>query len=178
MDNNSPRLSARGIGDQIGATSVEVNRLLKDQRFLFGEPGAYFLTPKGEKFGIHQAHDNGYGGYAYRPWETTHFAPSIVEALDSSPDRLAKVREDIVTHKHALSAARKVAQAEAEANFHAFQARREPAKAEPGIDSQTAVLVIAGILVIAGAGYGVYKGVQWCRRKKAVQIDPDMGKQV
>lgn len=178
MDINAPRISARGIGDQIGATSVEVNRLLKDQGFLYGEPGRYGLTPKGEKFGIQQAHDNGYGGYAYRPWETTHFAPSIADALDSSPDKLAKVREDIVTHKHALTAARKVAQAEAEANFHAFQASKEPAKAEPGIDSQTVLLVIAGIVVIAGAGYGVYKGVQWCRRKKAVQIDPDVGKKV
>ena len=174
MDNGSPRLSARGIGDQIGATGVEVNLLLKDQGFLYGEPGGYGLTPKGEKFGIQQAHNNGYGGYAHRFWETTHFAPSIIEALDSSPDKLAKVREDIVAHKHALTAARKVAQAEAEANFQAFQASKEPAKAEPGIDPQKVILVIAGIVVIVGAGYCVYKGVQWRKRKKAAHTDPDV----
>ena len=180
MDINAPRISARGIGDQIGATGVEVNRLLKDQGFLYGKPGGYGLTHKGEKFGIQQAHDNGYGGYAHRSWETTHFDPSITEALDSSPDRLAKVREDIMTHKHkhALSAARKVAQAEAEANFHAFQESKEPAKTEPGIDPQTVLLFIAGIVVIASAGYGVYKGAQWGRRKKTVQIDPDVSKKV
>ena len=175
MDINAPRISARGIGDQIGATGVEVNRLLKDQGFLYGKPGGYGLTHKGEKFGIQQAHDNGYGGYAHRSWETTHFDPSITGALDSSPDRLAKVREDIVTHKHALSAARKVAQAEAEANFQAFQASKEPANAEPGIDPQKVILVIAGIVVIVGAGYCVYKGVQWRKRKKAAQTDPDVG---
>ena len=179
MDINAPRISARGIGDQIGATSVEVNRLLKDQGILYGKPGGYGLTPKGEKFGIQQAHDNGYGGYAHRSWETTHFDPSITGALDSSPDRLAKVREDIVTHRHALSAARKVAQAEAEANFHVYQASKEPAKTEPGIDPQTVFLVIAGIVVMAVAGYVVYKGAQWGRRRKVVSakgnLCPDCG---
>lgn len=175
MDNYSPGLSARGIGKQIDATSMEVNRLLKDQGFLYGEPGGYGLTPKGEKFGVQQAHDNGYGGYAHRSWETTHFDPSIVEVLDSSPDRLAKVREDILARNHSLSAATKVAQAEAEAHFQVFQVSKKAAKAEYEIDPQKVWLVIASIVVIAGASYGLYKGVQWYKNKRAAPTDPDVG---
>lgn len=52
MNKNSRGISARSIGDQIGATSMEVNYLLKDQGFLYGKPGAYFLTPKGDPEGI------------------------------------------------------------------------------------------------------------------------------
>jgi hypothetical protein len=154
---------------------VEVNYLLKDQGFLYGEPGAYGLTSKGKEFGVQQVHDNGYGGFAYRDWETTHFSPRITEVLDSAPERLTKVREDILARKQALSAARKVAQAQAEAHFQAFQASKEAAKVEHEIDPQKMWLVIAGIVVIAGASYGAYKGVQWYKRKKAAQTDPDVG---
>lgn len=157
---------------------MEVNRLLKDQGFLYGEPGAYYLTPKGDKFGTQQINDNGYGGYAYRSWPTTHFDPGITEVLDSSPDRLAKVREDILARRQALSAARKVEQAKGEAFFQAFQASLEADKVEREIDPQKVWFIIAGIAVVVGAGYGVYKGVQWCKRQKAAKTDPDVGIQV
>lgn len=55
---------------------------------------------------------------------------------------------------------RKIAQAQAEAHFQAFQASKEAAKSEHEIDMQKVLLVIAGIVVVASAGYGVYKGVQ------------------
>lgn len=175
MDNHAPRLSARGIGKLIGATAQEVNGLLKDQGFLYGEPGAYGLTPKGKEFGVQQVHDNGYGGFAHRSWETTHFAPDITGVLDSAPERLIKVREDILARKQALSAARKAGRDQAEAHFQAFQASKEPAKVEHEIDPQKVWLVIAGIVVIAGASYGAYKGLQWYKRKKAAQTDLDVG---
>ncbi|WP_426990751.1 hypothetical protein [Pseudarthrobacter sp. Y6] len=175
MDSHAHGLSARGIGKQIGATAVEVNYLLKDQGFLYGEPGAYGLTPKGKEFGVQQVHDNGYGGFAHRFWETTHFTPSITEVLDSAPERLAKVREDILARKQALSAAAKVAQAQAEAHFQAFQVSKEAAKVEHEIDPEKVWFVVAGIVAIAGASYGAYKGVQWYKRKKAAQTDPVVG---
>jgi hypothetical protein len=175
MDNHAPRISARGIGKLIGATAEEVNYLLKDQGFLYGEPGAYGLTPKGKEFGVQQVHDNGYGGFAYKDWETTHFAPGITKVLDSAPERLTKVRGDILARKQELRAARKVAQAEAEAHFQAFQANKEAAEAEYEIDPQKVWLVIAGIALIVAASYGAYKGVQWYKRKKAAQTGPDVG---
>ncbi|MHA7297210.1 hypothetical protein ACX80X_08690 [Pseudarthrobacter sp. MDT3-1] len=80
-----------------------------------------------------------------------------------------------MARKQALSAATKAAQAQAEAHFQAFQASKEAAKVQHEIDLQKVWLVIASIAVIAGASYGAYKGVQWYRRKKAAQTDPDVG---
>ncbi|MEV7457538.1 hypothetical protein [Pseudarthrobacter oxydans] len=175
MNNHVPGLSARGIGKKIGATAVEVNYLLKDQGFLYGEPGAYGLTPKGKEYGVQRSHDNGYSGAYHVAYDTTHFAPSITEVLDSAPERLAKAREDIAARKQALRAATKIAQAEAEVHFQAFQASKESGEVEHEIDPQKVWLVIAGIVAIAGASYAAYKGVQWYKRKKAAQTDPDVG---
>lgn len=175
MDNHAHGLSARSIGKQIGATAMEVNYLLKNQGFLEGEPGAYDLTPKGQEYGVQRSHDNGYSGTYHVAYDTTHFAPSITEVLDSAPERLAKVREDILARKQALSAARKAAQAREESRFQAFRASKEAAEIEHEIDRQKMWLVIAGIVVIAGASYVAYKGVQWYKRKKAAQTDPDVG---
>lgn len=175
MENHAPKLTARGIGRLIGATDVEVNYLLKDQGFLYGEPGAYGVTPKGKEFGVQRLHDNGYGGSAHRSWETTHFAPSITKVLDSSPEKLATVRRDILTRKQTLSAARKVLQAEAEARFHAFQASKEAPAVEPEIDPQKVWLVIGGIAILVAAGYGAYKGVGWYKRTKAAKDDRNKG---
>ena len=171
-------LSATDIGLRIGATAVEVNRLLKDQGFLSGEPSAYGLTSKGEEFGVQRSHDNGYGGYALRSWETTHFDPSITDVLDSTPEKLAQVRVDISAHKQAQKAARKIAQAESEANFQAFQANKEAAELQYEIDPRKVWLVVAGVLVAAGTTYAVHKGVRWYKRKKAekaVQAESDRG---
>lgn len=174
MNNQVPGLSARGIGKKIGATALEVNYLLKNQGFLYGEPGAWGLTPKGKEYGVQRSHDNGYSGTYHVAYETTHFAPGITEVLDSGPERLAKVREDILARKQALSAATKIAQAQAEAQFQAFQASKEAGEVEHEIDPQKVWLVIAGIVVIAGASYAAYKGVQWYKRKKAAQTDPNV----
>jgi hypothetical protein len=171
-------LSATEIGLRIGATPMEVNRLLKDQGFLDGEPGAYGLTPKGKEFGVQRSHDNGYGGIAYRPWETTHFDSSITQVLDSTPEKLAKVRVEISAAKLAQQAASKIAQAESEAKFHAFQAEKEAAELTYEIDPRKVLLVVAGVVVAVGTAIGVYKGVQWYRRmkaEKAAQAESDLG---
>lgn len=43
--------SARILGDECGLTAQEMNRILKKQGFLEGEPGNYSLTEKGRQFG-------------------------------------------------------------------------------------------------------------------------------
>lgn len=157
------RLSARDIGNVIGASAVEVNRLLKNQDFLFGGPGAYGLTMKGGEFGVQQFHDNGYGGVAYRQWETTHFHPSITEALVSTPERLAEVRVEI--------SAQKLAQAESKARLQALQA----GEGSTEIDPKKVLLAVACLAAIAGTSYGVYKGVRWYKCKKATHRDTKVG---
>lgn len=168
-------LSAAEIGRQIGANALEVNRLLKDQGFLYGKPGAYGLTPKGEEFGVQRDHDNGYGGAAYRDWPTTHFDPSIVDVLDTSPEQLAKARADVSAARQAQSAARKAAQAEAEAEFLASQAEKQKGEPQYELDPQKVLLVVAGAAVIAGAAIGVRKGAEWYRHRKAARAESGTG---
>lgn len=167
-------LSATEIGVRIGATAAEVNRLLNDQGFLYGEPNAWGLTEKGKAFGAHTSHDNGWGGWARREWETTHFDPSIIEVLDSSPEKLAKVRADIAAHKRALKAASRVAQDEAEARFQKFQADKAAAMLPREIDPNRVWIVIASALFVAGTTFAVYKGVRWYQRRKTA-TDADSG---
>jgi hypothetical protein len=148
---------------------MEVNRLLRDQGFLRGQPGAYSLTSKGEAFGVQRSHDNGYGGSALRAWETTHFDPSIIDVLDSSPEMLSKVRADINADKQAQKAARKIAQAEADENFLAFQANKESegAQTRDQPDWRKVLFLAASGLAVSVTTAGVRKGVGWYNRKKA-----------
>lgn len=160
-------LSASEIGSRIGATAVEVNRLLREQGFLRGQPGAYGLTAKGEAYGVQRFHDNGYGGSALRQWDTTHFDPSILDVLDSSAEMLAKVRSDISADKQAQKAARKNAQAEAEKNFLAFQAKKgsEAAQSHNRPDWRNELLLAASNVAARITASGVRKGIEWYKRR-------------
>ena len=148
---------------------MEVNQLLLSQEFLRGEPGAYGLTSKGAQFGFEREHWNGYGGSAHRSWETTHYDPAIVEALDLAPENLVRVRETIATRKQAQIAAGRLAQAEAEKNFKTFMATKEAAEPDNGIDPVKVLIVVAGVVVVAAAGYGIYKGVRRVKRLRAAR---------
>jgi hypothetical protein len=82
-------MSARVLGREFGLTAQEMNALLKQHGYLYGEPGAYGLTEKGQQFGDEHHHDNGYGGYAYRQWETRTWndetAASLVADIEANP---------------------------------------------------------------------------------------------
>lgn len=73
--------SASVIGREFGLTGREMNQLLKQHGYLDGEPGAYGLTEKGERFGQEHYHENGYGGFAHRYWETRTWNDDLPEAL-------------------------------------------------------------------------------------------------
>lgn len=165
-------LSAAEIGKQIGANALEVNRLLRDQGFLYGKPGAYGLTPKGEEFGFHRSHDNGYGGVAHVSYETTHFDPSITDVLDSSPEKLAKARADVSAARQAQSAARKAERAEASANFLAAQAEKQKGEPQYEIDPHKVLLLAAIAAAAAGGAYGLRKGAEWYKHRKAEKAAP------
>ncbi len=77
--------SARQLGEIIGKTANEVNRLLKDEGFLEGEPGNYELTEKGKQYGEERYKDNGYGGYAERHWDFIMWDEEIIYEI--SDDR-------------------------------------------------------------------------------------------
>jgi hypothetical protein len=91
--------SARIIGwDEFGLGARDMNALLKKHGYLYGEAGAYGLTEKGKQFGEQHHHDNGYGGYAYRSWETTTWDDNLARAL----------RADVKTNPEGVLAERSV----------------------------------------------------------------------
>jgi hypothetical protein len=65
------RKSARVLGWEFGRTAREMNELLREHGYLYGNPGAYGLTEKGQQFADEQYHSRGTGGYAHynRSWE-------------------------------------------------------------------------------------------------------------
>lgn len=56
--------SARILGEDYGLNAQETNQMLKDQGFLDGDPGAYFVTAKGAQFANETDFHRGPGGYA------------------------------------------------------------------------------------------------------------------
>lgn len=73
--------SARVLGWEFGRSARDMNTLLKDYGYLDGSPGAYRLTEKGERYGSDHSHENGYGGYAARSWETRTWNEGTSAAL-------------------------------------------------------------------------------------------------
>ncbi len=77
-------LSAKRLEERCGLTGEEMNVLLKEERYLSGEPGTYYPTEKGKAFVIEKGSDNGYGGYAFRGWNWLEWDESILAELDLS----------------------------------------------------------------------------------------------
>lgn len=75
--------SARVLGWEFGRTDREMNELLKDHGYLYGNPGAYGLTEKGQQYAEEQYHSRGTGGYAHynRSWETRTWSDETAAAL-------------------------------------------------------------------------------------------------
>ncbi|MGJ5827207.1 hypothetical protein [Streptomyces ossamyceticus] len=75
--------SATVLGREIGKTGREMNVLLHRYGYLTGEPGAYSLTDKGEKYGIQEDHYRGNvrSLHYYRQWTTTTWSDETLAAL-------------------------------------------------------------------------------------------------
>ncbi len=75
--------SARVLGEEFGRSAREMNRLLRTHGYLHGEPGAYGLTEKGERYAEEVSHSRGTGGYAHynRHWETRTWSDETAAAL-------------------------------------------------------------------------------------------------
>ncbi|MEU8470281.1 hypothetical protein AB0F30_20600 [Streptomyces sp. NPDC029006] len=80
--------SARVLGWEFGRTAREMNELLKLHGYLYGNPGAYGLTEKGQQYAEEKYHSRGTGGYAqYNPsWETRTWSDETAEALKADMD--------------------------------------------------------------------------------------------
>lgn len=87
--------SARVLGQDYGLTSQEMNFVLKEEGFLDGEPGNYFVTEKGKKYAEEQDHSRGTGGYSWynRAWTTRTWDDGVSDELDITDDRKEEIRQ-------------------------------------------------------------------------------------
>jgi len=98
--------SATELGREIGKTGRQMNVLLHRYGYLTGEPGAYSLTDKGEKYGTQEDHYRGNvrSLHYYRQWTTTAWSDETLAALlndmadaPTSPEPAESFPDDGVT---------------------------------------------------------------------------------
>ncbi|MFC4394675.1 hypothetical protein [Arthrobacter sedimenti] len=150
---------------------MEVNRLLKDQGFLYGKPGAYGLTSKGEEYGSQRDYDNGHSGTYHVAYSTTLFDPSIMEVIDLSPEKLAEVRADIRADRQARQAEKTAAQAHYEANYQASRSAKEKAKGQEEHDELIEWLIAGGVVALIGTVIAAKKGIAWYKHRKSEKAE-------
>lgn len=149
--------SARALGWEFGKTAQEMNLLLKEYGYLEGEPGAYGLSEKGQRFGSEQYNDNGYGGYAHRGWETRTWNDDLEEALRADmaahPDGLPTATPQLVEAGAESTTATKLPPATDSETLSSLPNSEEPYEVvydgEPNdtaVDGKT--LLIAGGIVV------------------------------
>ena len=169
------RKSARILGQEHGLNAQEMNHILRDQGFLAGEPGDYYVTEKGAPFADETYNHRGTGGYAqYNPhWTTRTWDDSIIDALDLTEDVISEARSAVSQANKQRWAKIKAEREEADA---AFLARRalEQSDNDGGTDDSDgssgagAALLIGGLIV---AAYGIYKAVphvaNWWRNRSS-----------
>lgn len=85
-------LSAKQLGVKIDLNAQEMNVLLKEEGFLDGEPGDYYVTEKGRPYADETGWSNGYGGYAARGYNYFVWDETILNMIDTNEERLASIR--------------------------------------------------------------------------------------
>ncbi len=139
-------LAAVEIGNRIGATAQEVNRLLVDQGFLAGAPGAYGLTEKGTTFGVEALKSNSNLPQA-RTWTATYWRDDILNELVVTPERLDSVRAALKSERLARSVARMAEQNAARVAEQAVQTAAVAKVAAVRVTTRNALVCTAGVVV-------------------------------
>lgn len=78
------KVSAKMIGEQLGLTSGEVNKLLQKSGYLTGNQGNWIPTNIAQGLFELMKKTNGYGGYAKREWTFLMWDEGIVDELRKS----------------------------------------------------------------------------------------------
>lgn len=175
--------SARTLGEDYGLNAQETNQLLKDQGFLDGDSGTYFVTEKGAEFAKETDFHRGPGGYSRynRDWTQRTWDESIKDVLDTSLESRTAARNAVAEARRMKWDQIKVDRAEANAAFRASRPDLFPSK-PTDISSLTSAApdhstsgwakagIVAGSTALAAlAGYCIYKAAphvkKWWREK-------------
>lgn len=149
------RMSARILGSAFGLTGQEMNVLLKQAGYLDGEPGAYSVTAKGEKYAEEKDEHRGPGGYGWynRDWTTRTWDESIANELDVTDEKKQQIREQVAE-------ARRAARAPAPVVEEQLESQAQDGTEGRGLDARY-VLAGGGLLL---AGFGIYKAAPHIKR--------------
>lgn len=170
--------SARLLGQDYGLNSQEMNRLLKDQGFLDGVPGEYFVTEKGAPFANEKYYHRGTGGYTQynREWMERTWDESIIKALDTSPESCQAARDAVAEARRAKWDAIKADRIKADTTFRAsqsafFTSEKVDLTSTSSSDTDDGLcgLVIAGIIaggtaLCAGIVFGIHKAAPYVKK--------------
>ena len=163
--------SATVLGGDFGLTGREMNFVLKEEGFLDGEPGKYFVTEKGEKYATEQDYHRGPGGYAWynRDYSVRTWDEEVTDELDLSEDRIRELRQAIKAAKQ------KPVEVDSEDNiisFSDYSYNDENTKD----DDDYALAAAVGILILAVSTYGVYKAAPYIKRWWTEKAVPNINK--
>ncbi|MEU7673513.1 hypothetical protein AB0C42_01695 [Micromonospora taraxaci] len=163
--------SATALGQLFGVTSQVMNVILKELGYLEGAPGAYGVTEKGAKYAFEKDYHRGPGGYSWynRDWTTRTWDAAIVDELHVTDDLKRKAQEAV----SAARAAKRVAKAVAN---------------HVGVDADTVVdnaanvtssgkkagVAAAGLAVLAGSAYGIYKAAPHAKKLLGEKVVPGL----
>ena len=164
-------LSAKRLGEKIGLTSQEMNVLLKEEGYQNGEPGDYSTTDKGKEYVSEKGWDNGYGGYAFRGYNYNEWDESILNNIDTSPERLSQIRTKTANERRERSAKKKKESEEYWATHSPLYSDNNSLEESDCDESNNDIL---GSLAIIGIlAYGLYKGIKhlYNRHKDNKKID-------
>lgn len=148
------KVSATKLGALFGLSGQETNVLLKEEGFIEGEPGNYSPTDKGKEYSDELSDDNGYGGYCARGWSWLVWPESILDSVDTSPERLAEIREKTAEERRERKAA---AEAEADERFRQFCAAKEGNTEEAENSSAGKVLLALGAAALVALGVAIFR---------------------
>ena len=166
------RMSARILGQHIGLRAEEMNQLLKDQGFLSGVPGDYFITEKAAPYANYTYHDN-YTGITYDDsiFDKLDISEECLHAArDAVSQRHRELRDNIMAERATMEEAFHAAHPDLLPNEHAEKELSIPINSEKGLSGLAVTgIVVGGIIVIGAISYGIYKAAphikKWWKEK-------------
>lgn len=151
-------LSAKRLGEKIGLTSQEMNVLLKEEGYQNGEPGNYSTTDKGKPYVSEKGWDNGYGGYAFRGYNYNEWDESILDDIDTSPERLSQIRAKTANERKERNAKKKKESEEYWATHSPLYS--DNTNLEESDYDESNNVILGGLAIFGILTYGVYKGIK------------------
>jgi hypothetical protein len=148
-----------------------MNVILKELGYLEGDPGAWGVTKKGAKYAFEKDHHRGPGGSPWynRDWTTTSWDDAIVGELNVTDDLKRKAQEGVSAARAAKRGATAVAD---DISANADTVTDNAATATGNV--KRVAVAAAGLVVLAGSAYGIYKAAPHAKKLLDEKVVPGL----